>query len=152
MSTAGPSTSRSASVAGHLLVRHIMTGNVVTVRHDAPLSVAARLMREHDIRHLIVLDAGLQMAGVISNRDVLQHVSSYLARGLTIPASCTVSDIMIKNPATVATETPLSEAASLMASRKIGCLPVLTTDHKLAGIISVVDVLRYVAGETRGES
>lgn len=140
------------SAVSHLLVRHIMTGCVVTVRQDAPLTVAARLMREHDIRHLVVLDANLQMAGVISNRDVLQHVSTYLARGMTIPATSTVQEVMIKNPATVLTETPLADAASLMASRKIGCLPVLTTDHKLAGIISVVDVLRYVAGEKRGES
>lgn len=139
-------------MASHLLVRHIMTSNVVTVRHDAPLSVAARLMREHDIRHLIVLNEALQMAGVVSNRDLLQQVSSYLARGLTIPGNCTVSDFMIKNPATTLTETPLTEAASLMASRKIGCLPVLTLDHKLAGIISVVDVLRYVAGEKRADS
>lgn len=134
-------------MAGHLLVRHVMTGNVITVRHDAPLSVAARLMREHDIRHLVVLNEALQMAGVISNRDLLQQVSGYLARGLTIPGACTVSDFMVKNPATVLTETPLSEAASLMASRKIGCLPVLTLEHKLAGIISVVDILHYVAGE-----
>lgn len=140
------------SAVSHLLVRHIMTGCVVTVRQDAPLTVAARLMREHDIRHLVVLDTHLQMAGVISNRDVLQHVSTYLARGLTIPATSTVQEVMIKNPATVMTETLLADAASLMASRKIGCLPVLTSDHKLAGIISVIDILRFVSGEKRGES
>lgn len=141
-------TGKSANGAtAPLVVRQIMTGHVVTVRSDAPVSAAARLMREHNIRHLVVLDGSLQLAGILSNRDVLQQVSGYLARGMEIPGTCTVADFMVKNPATVLTETPLTEAAALMASRKIGCLPVLTTDHRLAGIVSVVDILRFVAGE-----
>lgn len=135
------------AAATPLLVRQIMTGHVVTVRSDAPVSAAARLMREHNIRHLIVVDGSLQLAGILSNRDVLQQVSGYLARGMEIPGSATVADFMAKNPATVLTDTTLTAAASLMASRKIGCLPVLTSDHRLAGIVSVVDILRYVAGE-----
>ena len=140
-------TKPAGNAAAPLLVRQIMTGHVVTVRSDAPVSAAARLMREHNIRHLVVLDAAMHLAGILSNRDVLQQLSGYLARGMEIPGTCTVSDFMVKNPATVVADMPLTAAASLMASRKIGCLPVLTSDHRLAGIVSVVDILRYIAGE-----
>lgn len=136
-----------ATVPSPLTVRHMMTGQVVTVRHDAPVSVAARLMREHNIRHLVVLDASRQLVGVISNRDVLQQLSGYLAKGLNIPGSCRVRDFMVKNPYTVNLETTLKEAASLMARHKLGCLPVLAPDFSLAGILSVIDILKYVAGE-----
>jgi CBS domain-containing protein len=57
-----------------------------------------------------------------------------------------VRDIMTRNVATCRPDTPLREAAEIMADNHIGCL-VVKTDGKLAGIITDRDVLLAVADE-----
>lgn len=50
----------------------LMTAPVVTVRPDLPLSEAAALMRERDVRHLVVVDAAERPVGVLSRRDLMR--------------------------------------------------------------------------------
>ncbi|HUK51310.1 MAG TPA: CBS domain-containing protein [Terriglobales bacterium] len=53
------------------LAKHFMARPVVTVQSDASVSEAVRLMRTNHIRHLVVLDKGLKMVGMLSFRDLM---------------------------------------------------------------------------------
>lgn len=52
--------------------KHFMAKPVITVQSDASVEEAIKLMQENHIRHLIVLDKNLRMAGMISARDLMQ--------------------------------------------------------------------------------
>ena len=54
------------------LAKHHMAKPVVTVRSDASVTDAIKLMQTNHIRHLVVLDKGLKMVGVISSRDLMK--------------------------------------------------------------------------------
>jgi CBS domain-containing protein len=54
------------------LAKHHMTKPVITVQSDASVTDAIKLMRVNHVRHLVVLDAGLKMVGVISSRDLMK--------------------------------------------------------------------------------
>ena len=61
-----------------------MTANVVTVDADKPLSIAARLMRDHKIGGLPVM-SGDQLVGIITGTDLLQYLIELLEDGLEAP-------------------------------------------------------------------
>jgi len=62
-------------------------------------------------------------------------------------ALCAVKDLMIKQPFIVSPTTTIREAARLMAEHKIGCLPIIGKDRQRLGIITTVDVLRFLADQ-----
>jgi acetoin utilization protein AcuB len=107
-----------------------------SIGHDQPLSVAHKMMREHHIRHLPVLDAGV-LVGIVSDRDL------YFIETLrdVDPDDVTVEDAMTPNPDFVAVDTPLREVAAQMAETKHGSAIVLDGD-RVVGIFTTVDALR----------
>ncbi len=62
-----------------------------------------------------------------------------------------ISQVMSSPPISIGPEAPIQEAARIMATRKIGCLPVIE-DAKLAGIVTETDLLRYFAGVPRASA
>ena len=117
-----------------MLVTKIMSRDVVTAVQSATLEEAATLMKEHDIRHLPVVQNG-RLMGLVTERDV---------RGALFPSlieEITVKDLMIANPVTVGPDTLLEDAARVIYQRKIGCLPVVDVDGELLGIVTVADML-----------
>jgi acetoin utilization protein AcuB len=120
-----------------LLVRDIMTREVVTVTPDTTLAEARRLLDHHRIRHLPVIVAG-RLGGMVSDRDLRS------ASGRHTDES-PVGPIMTPYPVTVTPATRVEEAARLMLERRIGGLPVIE-GTSLAGIVTGDDLLRALAG------
>ena len=54
------------------LAKHFMAKPVITVQSDASVADAIKLMQANHIRHLVVLDKDLKMAGVVSSRDLMK--------------------------------------------------------------------------------
>ena len=117
-------------------VKEVMTRDVVALRPQQPFAQALALLAQHRFRHLLVIDADARLAGVISDRDLLRCMSreSDLER-------LTVADIMWSAVVTVQPDTPLSEAAAQMLSRRINCLPVVEHD-RVCGILTSTDLLQ----------
>lgn len=113
-----------------------MTADVVTVAPDCTLSDAQRTMAEGDFRHLPVVQDG-RLAGILSDRDLRR------AAGRGEPEELPVSRVMTRRVRTVPLGTRLSEAARRMVEEKIGALPVEGEDGRLAGILTVTDVLAH---------
>src|SRR5262245_56928629 len=102
-----------------MLVADVMTREVITVDISNDLAQAVSVMGEHDIRHLPVLEDGLRLAGVISDRDLRQlslarvrDMESYERLQARLRAPLTA--IMSADVLTVDPETDLSEAVDLM--------------------------------------
>ena len=88
-------------------------------------------MRENQVRRLPVLDADGRMVGIVSEKDLL-YASPSPATSLSIYemhyllSQLKVTELMTKDVITVTPDTPLEEAARIMADNKIGGLPVRT--------------------------
>lgn len=134
-----------------MLVRERMTPNPITVNPETSLSNAMRLMREKRVRRLPVLDAHGQLVGIVSDNDLLYaspspvtSLSVWEIHGLL--DRLTMNQIMTRDLYTVNEDTPLEEAARIMADRRIGGLPVLN-GGKLTGIITETDIFKAFLGQ-----
>ena len=127
----------------------VMTTGAATIRPDSTLTDAARLMVEHQISGLPVVDAQDRLVGVITENDFLwpqqePRLVGLLAEGRARVASelnsRRVQDIMTRDPITISAETPLEEAVELMKRHGIRRLPVVA-NGKVVGILSRSNLL-----------
>jgi acetoin utilization protein AcuB len=129
-----------------MLVRDRMTLNPVTITPETSVTDALRLMSEKKIRRLPVVDGQGNLVGIVSDRDLLL-ASPSPATSLAIweihelLAKLTVEKMMTREVITVPEDTPLEEAARIMADSRIGGLPVMR-DRVLVGIISESDLFK----------
>jgi CBS domain-containing protein len=141
------------TVAGRhteLHVADLMTADVVVIAPTDSIARANRLMHLHRIRHLPVVAPGGSLVGVVSQRDVLAaSSSSLLAPGEDERAvalgSVPVAAIMETHVSVAGPDDRAAEAGERMIRHKIGCLPVVARDGRLAGIVTEEDFLRWAA-------
>lgn len=129
-----------------MLVGEKMTKNPVTVPQDASIDEALDIMRRTKVRRLPVMDKKGRMVGIVAELDLLK-ASPSPATTLSIYeipyllSKIKLKDIMTKDVITVTEDTPLEEAARIMADSKIGGLPVLR-GSELVGIITETDLFK----------
>lgn len=131
-----------------MLVGERMTPRPITVNEDTSLPEALELMRREKIRRLPVLDKRGKLVGIVTELDLLR-ASPSSATTLSIYeipyllSKVKMRDIMSREVITVTEETPIEEAARIMADNKIGGLPVMR-DGKLVGIITETDIFKLM--------
>lgn len=119
-------------------VAEVMTESVQTVPATMPVAQAWELMRRKRIHHLIVM-AGSEILGVLSERDAGGRASA------GIRAGAIVAELMTTRVATIEPDATVRKAANLMRGRTIGCLPVVD-GGRLVGIVTISDLLELVGG------
>ncbi len=130
-----------------MLVSDYMTSELTCVEETDCLLDATMIFLRSTLRHLPVL-RGKQLVGVITERDVKHYAPSVLS-GLTsdeynrVLETTPISRVMTRDPATVAPSQSVIEAARLLTSKRIGCLPVVE-DGELRGIITTTDMLKLL--------
>ena len=135
----------------------IMTSKVFSVRRTDPAREVARLMAEHRISGVPVLDADGRVAGVISEKDFLARMGvggktnfmAVIAECLLGEGCVTTSvrsqkaeDIMTSPSITVRADATASEISTIFTGRKINRVPVTDGEGRLIGIVSRSDVVR----------
>jgi acetoin utilization protein AcuB len=123
-----------------------MTPNPITITPETTHKQASELMKEHHIHHLPVVDKQGKLAGIVVFEDLLSAqpspattLSIYEIHSLL--SRLQVKDLMTHPVYTVSVDCPLEEAARLMLSEDIGCLPVMDRDE-LVGIITDADIFQ----------
>jgi CBS domain-containing membrane protein len=105
-------------------------------------------MRLNRIRHLPVVDHDGRLIGLVTHRDVLAASSS----SLMVPAEeervrlldlARAADVMETHVSIALPVDPAADAGERMIRHKIGCLPVVETSGRLAGIVTEEDFLRW---------
>ena len=119
-------------------VYEVMSKDVETVKPAVHASEAKTRMRQRKIHHLVVTK-GAQLQGIVSDRDL---GGPKLPKGL---GDWTVGDLMTSPVVTVTTRTPIHRAAAMMKGRSIGSLVVTSPNGKVAGIVTVADLLDWIA-------
>jgi acetoin utilization protein AcuB len=129
-----------------MLVRDCMQREVVTVSPDDTLATAIRLTSSHRLRHLPVLLANGDLAGILSDRDIRLAMPSPLAtpdaEASEFLARTAIAAIMTREVITIEPDAPIEEAAKLIHRHRISSLPVLDERLRLVGILTETDILR----------
>lgn len=140
-----------------LKVRDLMTADVVTVRPTTPIKDAARLLVEHRISGMPVVDGG-RVVGVISEGDLIvkEHGADPVERRplarifgdspetraqLAKIVALTAGDAMTAPAITISADALVAEAAATMMRRGVNRLPVVDGDE-LVGVVSRADIVR----------
>ena len=134
-------------------VRDIMTSDeLATATLDTTLEEIANMMKEENVGAIPILDEDDNLAGIITDRDIVVRA---IAEGQD-PSSCTAEEILSEQMHTIKPDAGLEEAADLMARHKIRRLPVVE-DGAIIGMISLGDISVKAeeeedkAGEALGE-
>jgi CBS domain-containing protein len=130
-----------------MVVSEIMSEKPYCVRVSDRIATLRAKLKEADIRHLPVVEAG-QLVGIVSERD-LPPLMFPAAEGdvRPDPDNDSVVAIMSSDVVVVDPETPVDDVIDLMIEHRIGALPVVEAgSRRLVGIVSYIDVLRAARG------
>lgn len=137
-----------------MLVRDIMTTNVVTIPSNTSIADAKRIMEAHRFQRLPVVDKG-KLEGIVTARR-LESVSPSKATSLTVWEltyllnTTKVKEIMEKNVITVTPDTTVEEAVALAQSHKVGTLVVLDEHQHVVGIVTTNDTFYKIINPILG--
>ena len=121
---------------------------VLIARRETSVSEAARLMRQHHVGELVVIDEadGAQPVGIVTDRDMVVEV---LAEGVG-PQTLTVGDIMSDDIVNVGAQDGVFETIGLMQGKGVRRVVVTDDAGHLIGIVSLDDLLEVLAEELIG--
>ncbi|WP_330300678.1 CBS domain-containing protein [Streptomyces sp. NBC_00503] len=138
----------------HIKVGDLMTDEVVSVVTSTSFKDVAKLLAQHDISGLPVLDDEDRVLGVVSESDLIGREAADhplvgdapdAARGAaTFPSEVifTAGEVMSAPAVTVHADETATGAARLMARRGVERLPVVDDEDRLVGIVTRRDLLR----------
>jgi CBS domain-containing protein len=144
-----------------MLVKEVMTTDVVTVSTGDSVETCAKLLQEHNISGLPVLDEAGRVAGMVTEGDLIRRASRVKAPGyleilggliylgspkkfveeLQRAMSLEAGQLMSKNVIFIGPEDTVEKAATLMVEKRISRLPVVDEQQKLIGIVSRRDIM-----------
>ncbi len=140
-------------------VGDVMTRQVVSVGPEAPLKEVARLMVEHMVSGIPVVEADGKVVGVVSEADFLVKERGTRAvrrrplawllgesratrAALAKVTAVAARDAMTAPAITISADRPVREAADLMVERRVNRLPVVDAAGVLVGIVTRADIVR----------
>lgn len=150
----------------HRVVRDVMTADVVVAASDTPFKQLAVMLAERGVSGLPVLDAAGHVAGMVSAVDLMrkeEYQEDPTARHAprwrhwseqSRAKGGTARDVMTSPAVTVTPDATVVQAARLMDKHRIKRLVVVDADGRLAGIVTVRDLLKVYLrsdGEIRDE-
>ncbi|TFE31822.1 CBS domain-containing protein [Cohnella luojiensis] len=127
-------------------IADIMSEDCVTVSPQSNINEVAKLMKDHDIGFVPVID-GRKLIGVVTDRDLVIRGYADNQSGAT-----SVTEVLTGNVRSVSPNTSVDEAASIMSSGQIRRLPVVE-NGELMGVVSLGDLaVREIFVNEAGEA
>lgn len=128
-------------------ISNIMTTDVITLTLNDNLNTAEKLFKKHHIRHIPVVDED-RIIGMLSLTDLLRlsfvdSFSDMESVDTAIYNMLSIGQVMANSPEKIPSDTPIKDAAALLASKEFHALPIVD-DTLLVGIITTTDLLNYL--------
>lgn len=117
--------------------------DIITISPQTTVFEAIQLMDSKNIGSLIVLNAHGKIAGIFAERDCFRKV---VLAGKS-PNEVQVRSVMTKKVIYASPDTTVDECMALMTQKRIRHLPVLDGGERIVGIISIGDLVKFVASE-----
>jgi len=130
------------------LVKHLLDnkgGTIISIAEDASVLDAIKLMADHSIGSLLVMD-GQVLKGIVTERDYARKV---IVKGRSSDTT-RVGEIMTSKVVTATVEQTVTDCMTAMTERKIRHLPVVT-DGQVVGMISIGDLVQAIIAQQQEE-
>jgi CBS domain-containing protein len=121
--------------------------NVVTTTADTSMLDIAKLLSRHAIGCIVVVGDGSEVAGIVSERDLMRAIGQAGPKVLKRP----VSDFMTKTVFTAREDDPINRAMAEMTTRRFRHMPVVE-GGKLIGLVSIGDMVKMLMRESDMEA
>ena len=128
-------------------VREVMTPAVTTVPPSASIADIARIMRDEDIGSVPVAE-NERLLGMVTDRDLVVRGVSKGADGI----ACTASDVMTPDVRCCMADDNVDDVLRDMGDQQIRRLPVVDSQQRLVGIVSLGDLSREAKPKDAGKS
>ncbi len=132
-------------------VEHILARKgreVKTIRPDVSIAEALRRLRAEGIGSLVVSENGTNLAGILSDRDILNAIADH---GIDVLGE-SVRSVMTAKVFTCARDDRVSALMALMTDRRIRHIPVVEKDGRLCGMVSIGDVVKQRLDDIQSEA
>ncbi len=144
-----------------MLVKDIMTTNIISVKAESSAQAVADLIVQHQIHAIPIVNELFELQGIVAEGDFFyQHsgttsIASYLMNRMSkkknISGSLSdipVSDIMVSPCITVSPDTTVEDAGKLLVEKNFNTLPVVDATNTLVGIVTAHDLLKTLLART----
>lgn len=134
-----------------MIVAHILKAkgsHVISVRPGDCVASIARTLAQHRIGAVLVIDGEGTVLGIVSERDIVRALAS-VGEAVT---RMTAAQIMTRVLFTASPASTVQDALQLMTDRRVRHLPVLHADGKLAGMVSIGDLVKARIAEAEQEA
>ena len=138
-----------------MLVKNWMSKPAITIDADASMHDAIKLLKDHNIKMLPVMEKG-NLVGIVTDRDI-KRASASDATSLEIHellyliSKIKIREIMTKNPITVPQDYTVEETAEILLKHKISGVPVVDQFSDVIGTITQNDIFRILISLTGAE-
>jgi CBS domain-containing protein len=146
----------AALADANLTAADVMTPSPVTVSETAPIREAARLMLDHHLKRLPVVDAGGRLTGIVSRVNLLLtvaapqvHEEENGALPAAAPVSAPVARIMTRDVPTVQEDAPVSHLVNVIISTRLNRAVVVDAEGRPLGVVSDAELIERVTPEAR---
>ncbi len=139
-----------------MLVKNWMTEGCINLSGETTVLDASDNMRRSNVRQFPVIDDDGMLIGIVSDRDIRDAMPSKYLSGDMVHDKANnlltlkVKDIMSVDPLVTAPDETVETVAAILLQNKIGALPVVDNGNALVGIITEVDVFRYLCATSGG--
>ncbi len=150
-------------MADKLTAEKIMTKDVITVRPEDDVEKVARLLVEHQVSGVPVVDGEGKVVGIITEGDLVVQEKKVKAPAYSIilggviyleslnkffeqlkrTIAEQVEGLMTRKVYTVSPDEPVQDIATLMTEKNVNRLPVVDKEGKLLGIVTRQDVIKW---------
>ena len=148
-----------------LKAKDVMTNDVITVTRETSVRDLALLFTERHISSVPVVDDNGDLIGIVSESDLIEqdknlHIPTVVSifdwviylesdkrfeKELQKMTAQTVGEIYSEEVFSVGPETPVSEVADIMSSKKVHAVPVVE-GSRLVGVVARIDLIRTMVG------
>lgn len=125
----------------------VCTRRVVIADPDETIREVARRMRAMHVGAVVIADSQSRPVGMLTDRDI---VVGAVAEAPEKVATLVAGDVMSRNVITVRANEDLDVALRKMQKHGIRRLPVLGTDGRLEGVLTLDDILEVMSTELTG--
>ncbi|PHQ69007.1 MAG: histidine kinase [Paracoccus sp.] len=115
----------------------VQAATIVTIKPDATLGEAAKLLAEQRIGAVVVSSDGRKPAGILSERDIVRQLAERGADVLSNP----VSDVMTRDVQTCTTGEDALSVLQRMTEGRFRHLPVVDDQGEMLGVVSIGDAV-----------
>ncbi len=131
-------------------VADVMHAGVISCQTDTPVNQVAALMRDHNISAVVVVDAGHNLQGIITQSDLVKTFS--IRHFERRPWNLLAENIMTADVVTATPAMTLDAAATLLTERHIHRVVVVDAAQptRPVGVCSLTDIVRALADEPAG--